>query len=313
MFPAWAILSVLALALAWPVPILLAKASWPSRAPGLALLLWQGIALAGGLSMIGAALSYGLTPFDNSLAVAVDSLSGRLVRGPLPPDVGFSQVAALAAALFLALHLLLNLATTAVRTERHRRRHHMLVALLSEPVPNHPGTRVLDHPAPAAYCLPGVRTVTVLSEGLLRLLDTEQLEAVLAHERTHLRQFHHLVLLAFRAWRSALPWFPIANRAEQAVALLVEMLADDEARHRVNGPTLAGAIALVGTSWSAEGTGESFEAPTSVDPAAVGARISRLLTPQPGLGLRQRGIVLITTVALVGVPAILMLQMLQVI
>jgi len=308
--PVWVILALLALALAWPVPIVLARAVWPARAPGLALLLWQGIALAGGLSMIGAALSYGLTPFENSLPEAVRSFNGVLFTGPLPANVGFTQVAALAAALFLGIHLLLNLATTAVRTERHRRRHHTLVALLSEPVPNRPGTRVLDHPAPVAYCLPGVRTVTVLSEGLLNLLDTGQLEAVLAHERTHLRQFHHLVLLAFKAWRSALPWFPIANRAERAVALLVEMLADDEARREVDGPTLAGAIALVGTSWSADGPPGDGGESTAPDATAVGARISRLLTPHPPLSFQRRLLVAAATLALVAVPATLMTQML---
>jgi Zn-dependent protease with chaperone function len=308
--PVWVILAALALALAWPVPIALARAHWPSRAPGLALLLWQGIALAGGLSMIGAAMSYGLTSFGNSLPRAAQTLSGNLFSGPLPADVGFTQIAALAAALFLGLHLLLNLLTTAVRTERQRRHHHTLVTLLSEPVPDHPGTRVLDHPAPVAYCLPGVRTVTVLSEGLIRLLDAGQLEAVLAHERTHLRQFHHLVLLAFKAWRGALPWFPIANRAEQAVALLVEMLADDEARREVDGPTLAGAIALVGTSWSADGTAGDFETAPATDATAVGARISRLLTPKPALAGRQRLLVGFSTIALVAVPATLMLQML---
>lgn len=309
MLPVWVILALLALTLAWPVPIALARAAWPARAPGLALLLWQGIALAGGLSMIGAALSYGLTPFENSLSEAVRSLNGVLFTGPLPADVGFTQVTALAAALFLGGHLLLNLATTAVRTERHRRRHHTLVALLSEPVPNRPGTRVLDHPAPVAYCLPGVRMVTVLSEGLLRLLNTGQLEAVLAHERTHLRQFHHLVLLAFKAWRSALPWFPIANRAERAVALLVEMLADDEARREVDGPTLAAAIALVGTSWGIDGTpGEGGDS-AAPDATAVGARISRLLTPRPPLVFQRRLLVAAATLTLVAVPATLMMQM----
>lgn len=259
--------------------------------------------------MIGAALSYGLAPFENNVPLAAHSLSGSLFAGLLPADVGFTQMAALAAALFLGLHLLLNLATTTVRTERRRRRRRTLVVLLSEPVPNRPGTRVLDHPAPVAYFLPGVRTVTVLSEGLLRLLDSGQLEAVLAHERAHLRQFHHLVLLAFKAWRAVLPWFPIANRAEQAVALLVEMLADDEARREVDGLTLAGAIALVGTSWSADGTAGDFEATSTTDATAVGARISRLLTPQPPLAPQHRLLVGAVTVALVAVPATLMLQM----
>ena len=155
---------------------------------------------------------------------------------------------------------------------------------------------MLDHATPVAYCLPGMHTVTVLSEGLVELLDRDQLDAVLAHERTHLRQHHHLVLLAFTAWHSALPWFPIANRAERAVALLVEMLADDTARREVDAETLATAIALVGSAWGDVAHGDvtgaaplrpasarrvprlSPGAPQSAPVGgAIGARISRLL------------------------------------
>ncbi|MBN9003796.1 MAG: hypothetical protein J0H40_00155, partial [Rhizobiales bacterium] len=57
-----------------------------------------------------------------------------------------------------------------------------------------------------------------------------ELDAVVAHERAHLRQKHHLLLDAFRSWKRSLPWFPIATRAQDAVALLLEMRADDTAR-----------------------------------------------------------------------------------
>ena len=39
-------LALLAFALAWPVPVVLAGARWPRRMPGAALVLWQAIALA---------------------------------------------------------------------------------------------------------------------------------------------------------------------------------------------------------------------------------------------------------------------------
>src|SRR5699024_87527 len=42
------LLAGVALALAWPVPVLLARARWPMHAPVRALLLWQAIGLAGG-------------------------------------------------------------------------------------------------------------------------------------------------------------------------------------------------------------------------------------------------------------------------
>src|SRR5699024_2958099 len=64
----------------------------------------------------------------------------------------------------------------------------------------------------------------------------------------HVEQRHDLLLLAFRAWRSALPWFPVAAYAEAEVAALVEMLADDVARRDVQDRDLARAILAVGSS-----------------------------------------------------------------
>src|SRR4051812_33108468 len=179
MYLAAGLLAAFAVALAWPVPIALARASWPSRSPGPALALWQLIALAGGSAMIGSLLLYGLAPFGDEPLARLRELGNALFVGPLPASVGATQVVALGAAVLLGLHLLLNLVSTAVRAERQRRRHHALVDLLSSPIPGRPGTRVLDHAAPVAYCLPGVHTITVLSEGLVALLDRDQLDAVL--------------------------------------------------------------------------------------------------------------------------------------
>ncbi len=70
-------LAVLAIALAWPVPILLSRAQWPARSPFTAMLLWQAIALAGGLSMIGAMLVYGLEPVGDNLLSGLRALAGH--------------------------------------------------------------------------------------------------------------------------------------------------------------------------------------------------------------------------------------------
>lgn len=277
-------LGAVALALAWPVPVLLAASRWPARSPGIALALWQAIALAGGVSMIGSLLCYGLIPFGTSLTSGLVGLGDALGGGAPASTTTFAHVLALCGALLLGAHLVLNLAATFVRAEAERRRHHHLIDLLSDPLPDRPGMRVIDYAAPVAYCLPGaIRSATVLSNGLLRLLDAAQLRGVIAHEQAHLRQQHHLVLLAFKSWHSALPWFPIANRAEHAVALLVEMLADDRARRVVDDRTLATAIALVGLGQEAEdgspaSTGPAFVAHMTEQPL-VAPRVHRLMTP----------------------------------
>lgn len=219
------VLAGVAVALAVPVPIAFARAAWPTRAPARALLLWQAIALAGGLSMIGALVAAG---------------AGVVGAAPVAGGVAFG------AALALATYLLGHLAVTVVRVARMRRRHHALLDLLTSPHPTRARTRVLDDAAPLAYCLPrGVGSLTVLSRGLLDDLPAAELAAVIAHERAHVDQRHDVLLVAFRAWRSALPWFPIAARAEEEVAVLVELLADDSARRSTPDHVLARAILSV--------------------------------------------------------------------
>ena len=316
------VLAVIALLLAAPAPIFLARAEWPTRAPGVALVLWQSIALAGGVSMIGSLLTFGLVPFGDSVFRGAFGLGQYLAGAPLPPTTVFTHGLALSGAAILTAHLLLNLTSTFVSAERQRRRHLHLIGLLSDPLQGQPGLRVIDHAAPVAYCLPGgAESATVLSNGLLRILDAPQLRGVIAHERAHLQQKHHLVLLAFKSWNSALPWFPIANRAETAVALLVELLADDQARRVVDDRVLATAIALVASAHtgtvSPVGARADFPPPPSVR-AAVGSaqesptnrvepRVRRLVVAQRPLHAGARAGVLAASASLLLTPALLLL------
>ncbi|WP_136707153.1 M56 family metallopeptidase [Agromyces sp. H66] len=303
------VLGALALALAWPVPVLLSRAAWPARAPAVALALWQSIALAGGLSMIGCLLALGSEP-AGSLPAAVAQLAPALLEGPIPPAYGALAIAALAIAGAVALLLMLNLAFTAVRAERERRRQHQLVDVLSDPLPGDPRTRVLAHPVPLAYCVPGIRTTTVLTDGLIEVLDRDELAAVIAHERTHLDQLHHLVRLAFRAWHSAIPWFPIANRAERSVVTLTEMLADDGARRQVGTDALRRALLRVGDAGESEAFPDAAPG-ASPDAAMLAARLERLdrleaaavdRRVEDGLARTLPGLVLAASVVLVAVP-----------
>jgi hypothetical protein len=301
-----AVLGALALALAWPAPVLLSRATWLSGAPAIALALWQAVALAGGLSMIGCLLAFGSAP-AGSFPAAVAQLTPALFTGPIPPEYGALQLAALTLAAAVALLLMANLALTAVRAERERRRQHQLVDILSDPLPGDPRTRVLPHPVPLAYCVPGIRTTTVLTDGLIQALDPDELAAVIAHERTHLDQLHHLVRLAFRAWHSALPWFPIANRAERSVVTLTEMLADDGARRSVGNDALRRALAQVGNAGES-GSFPDVASGASPDAAMLAARLDRLERPDPARGgsvsPAVRAAVLAASVALVTIPVI---------
>jgi Zn-dependent protease with chaperone function len=299
-----ALLGALAVTLAWPVPVVLSRAAWPSRAPGLALALWQAVALGGALSMIGCLVVIGTAP-DGSITGAAAALLPHLFAGPLPAEFGVIDIAALTLAAGLAVHLLLNVASTAVRAERERRRQHQLIQMLSDPMPGEPGTRVLAHPVPLAYCVPGLRTATVLTEGLVAALSRDELRAVVAHERTHLDQLHHLVLLSFRAWHSALPWFPIANRAERAVTVLTEMLADDGAQRTTGAEPLVGALTRLGSTVEPGAYAETGG--VAPDAAMLRDRLARLESTVPAFGGWARAAIVAGAVAIIAMPLLSLL------
>jgi Zn-dependent protease with chaperone function len=215
------VLAAVAVALAVPTPLLLARSRWPHRRPMLALVIWQLIAVVGGLA-----------------TVSVPVLLGEAVSGGAGLTVGAPVAAAFA--LYLGVHLV----RTIVRRETRRRRHLALLELLSSDAPAPLDARLIEQPEPLAYCVPRPRgAMIVISTGLLERLDERELQAVIAHERAHARQRHDVLLLAFEAWRAALPGFPAARIASEQVARLVEMAADDRARRRVGSPDLVRAIA----------------------------------------------------------------------
>lgn len=72
--------------------------------------------------------------------------------------------------------------------------------------------RLLDHPLAAAYCLPGVRPLIVVSRGVIDALSRAELCAVVSHEKAHARGRHDLVIQPFRAWRQTFPFLAAAGR-----------------------------------------------------------------------------------------------------
>ncbi|WP_207346074.1 M56 family metallopeptidase [Arthrobacter sp. E3] len=303
-------LAALALVLAWPVPVFLARAAWPARAASAAMVLWQSIALAGGLSIIGAMLCYGLVPLGDNLGQGLHALMQIVVGRASLDTLGLVHAFALSAAALLSAHLIFTLWLTFFRIERQRRRHRDLLNILSSPSDDRPDTLVISHQVPVAYCLPGgSRSVTVLSDGLLDLLSPEELRAVLIHEQTHLTQRHHLLLWAFSAWRSALPWLPTSKLAQQAVSSLIEILADEVALRSVSKSTLVTTIALV-ASGSAQLPADTLigDNAQKIDtPATTSARLSRLLAPTPALAARTQLLIVAGALLLLAVPTALLL------
>jgi len=226
------------------------------------------------------------------------------------------RMLSLAASLLLLFVLcwILGAAVVSVAAARHRQR--ALLGLLAHHDPKVPGALVVDHPAAAAYCVPGLRSAIVFSAGALDLLDQAELAAVLAHERAHLRARHDLVLLPFTALLRAFRWSATAREANREVALLVEMLADDRARRRRPARELAtallrvgvygGAHAPVGALAASGSAGEAIRrtAPAPAIDGYLAARVTRLLKPPPGLPVAAVIALAAAAAALIAVPAL---------
>jgi Zn-dependent protease with chaperone function len=239
--------TVMALVLSGPVPAMLARATWPSRAPRAAIVLWQAIALAAVLSAFSAGIAIASRLFapgpdgrpTATLASEIDVLGWPLWT---------TYLAAFALTLVIGARLAVAVMQVAIATRRRRAHHRMVVDLVGKPrkwahargptrmLRTGDGLRILDVEQPLAYCLPGVRSRVVVSEGTLTSLADNEIAAILSHERAHLRARHDLVLEMFTAVHAAFPRFVRSASALDAVRLLIEMLADDAAV-RAAGPT----------------------------------------------------------------------------
>lgn len=209
--------AILALLLTGPVPALLARARWPYRAPRAAMVLWQAIAVAAVLS----AFSSGLAIASRLLVPGPDGHPTATITGEIDRlgwGLWLLYVTVFAITILIGVRLMVSVVRVGVRTRRRRARHRAIVDLLDHKryCENWRGgydinrrrdhdLRVLEVDEPLAYCLPGVRSRVVVSEGTLSTLGHNEVTAIVAHERAHLRARHDLVLEAFTAVHDAFP------------------------------------------------------------------------------------------------------------
>lgn len=176
-----------AVAIGFLAPQVLLRSNWPHRAPALAA-AWHALAVSFSISV--ALATYHLAiPTEHLHA----GLVGFLHSCGLTPGTSAAKPDT-ADRLALALPVsagLLVLGTFAF--ERRQRSRHLEVLDLVGRRSDRLRATVLEHALPAAYCLPGRCPRIVVSEGALRLLSGEQLDAVLEHERAHIagRHRHH--------------------------------------------------------------------------------------------------------------------------
>ena len=166
--------------------------------------------------------------------------AGRVAQSVLF-TVAASGVIALA---FAAARLLLRLVHLRARTREHADAVRLVGRCVSAD-----GVYVIDAADRAAYCVSGRRPVIVVTTGALAALDADELGAVLAHERAHLKGHHHLVLATLRSLAAVFPKLTLMTEGAAEVSRLLEMCADDAAVRRFGArPLLSGLMSLAGAA-----------------------------------------------------------------
>jgi len=206
------------------------------------------------------------------------------------------QIAVLTVAIVVVLRLVWHLVRF-FRVGRARRHRHAEAARIVGRRVSGVDAVVLDSPERAAYCLPGRPRTIVITTGALDALSDTELAAVLAHERAHLREHHHLVLACAHGLCRAFPRIPMFTAAALDIARLLECCADDAAARRHGGGAVSGALlALAGPHAPPQGA-LALAGPTAAE------RAERLLAPPARIQQGSLRIVLIAAaVALLSGP-----------
>jgi Zn-dependent protease with chaperone function len=277
----------------------LGAAHWPQRAPRLGIVAWQALTS----SILVAAILAGLTTvvphWTRGTDLGLIATSCVMLLQGFSESPGAAVVCAIGvlSAVVIVGRLLFCAARTSAEIRAARRRQRAMLGLVARHDPEI-NALVVDHAECAAYCLPGRKARIVVTSAAIQSLERDQLDAVLAHERAHLRGRHHLVVAMAGTLRRAFPFVPAFATAADAVPRLVEMAADDVAVRGRERRTLATALVRL-----AEG-GAPVSALAAGGDTAL-ARIRRLTSTPVGLGVVRGSMVLVAAVLLLVVPVTL--------
>ena len=253
---------------------------WQRSSPWFGMVLWTTLAT----SWVVALLSAGLAALDEfSGGKGLPALFRACLRAAtaLVSPQHLANVPA-AVALVGSVLLVLRLSGTGLRhahRTRAQRAEHRRTVCAHAPTRFRGGHEltVVDAAEMAAYCVPGRGSTVVLTTGVLEKLPGRELDAVIAHERAHLRGRHDLVLSWVTVLARAFPFVPLLRAAPAEVARLVEWRADDCAGRRHGRRTVARALTTMATGASAAAPRGALAA---TGPEVV-ERVRRLLHSRP--------------------------------
>ncbi len=279
---------------------MLGRARWTARAPLLAIVIYlaAGWSVIAALGLAGLTLAVHATALSGGLSHLIGACVHRLQATYGPPGgatvVGLGLALAGAVAARTALTALTHVRAASLQALRHAQ----TARLVGHAEPTL-GAVLVEHDLPAAYCVAGRQPTVILTTGAVQALEPGQLDAVLAHERAHLTGRHHRLLAMARIGREVLPFLPLMRDAEEHVARLVELHADDAATRARDPRLLATALVVLATASPAPALAAG--ATDSVQ------RIHRLLGPSEPLGRPRRQLLRATAAALALTPVLLAL------
>ena len=282
-------------------PRVLGRARWTARAPLLAIVTYlaAGWSVVAAVGLVGLTLAVHATALGGGLSQLIGACVHRLRAtygtpgGATVAGLGLTMAGAVAARTALT-------ATTHLRAAGRQALRHAQTARLVGHAEQALGAVLVEHSQPAAYCVAGRQPTVILTTAAVQALDAAQLDAVLAHERAHLVGRHHRLLALARIGREVFPFLPLMRDAEQQVARLVELHADDAATRARDPRLLATALVVLATTAG------------SAPALAAGAtdsvqRIHRLLGPSEPLGRARRQLLRAAAAALAVAPVLLAL------
>ena len=282
-------------------PRMLGRAKWTARAPLLAIVTYlaAGWSVVAAFGLAGLTLAVHATALGGGLSDLIGACVHRLQATYGTP--GGATVAGLGLTLAgaVAARAALTAMTHFRAAGRQALRHAQTARLVGQPEPTL-GAVLVEHSQPAAYCVAGRQPTVILTTGAVQALDPGQLDAVLAHERAHLAGRHHWLVAMARIGHEVLPFLPLMRDAEEQVARLVELHADDAATRAHDPRLLATALVVLATPGS-PGPALAAGATDSVQ------RIHRLLGPCEPLGPVRRRLLRATAAALALTPVLLAL------
>lgn len=218
-------------------PLILTRGRWQVWHPRLALACWHA-ALA---SSAGALL------FSAIYAIALAHSHGSQGRD------SHALIFSLAAwgGVFLlgaCCALLAGRTEPAIRRELGVKDHLRYAALnCRQSVEERAGTtiRYVDTDQPVAYSFHAPEPTVVISRLLRQQLSRNELDAIIAHERAHLTERHHLALRLANINTACLPAFTPARRLKSSTQFLIELIADDAAARQCGPEVVASALTIM--------------------------------------------------------------------